>query len=261
MKKGICKLAPNEVHKGDKIKNTNPECKHYKSKGVITKVSKIKGKKGNVVGNKVEYKASNDGKHWKKGDKLEKTEIQLNKESFKPFRFFFEKFKYQTIGLIEKVYIDGLGNVDAKIDSGNDSHNVLCGVNAEIIEKNGYKYAKFTSVNDAELTRPLLDMVNIHIGAGEQEKRPLVALDIVFGGVLHKMVPFSIGDRTQNDQPVLIGKKFLSKLDTVIDVNKEYVLPAYNENKGQFSEKPSLNYVATPPANVGGGNTVGRDVA
>ena len=72
MKKGICKLAPNEVHKGDKIKNTNPECKHYKSKGVITKVSKIKGKKGNVVGNKIEYKASNDGKHWKKGDKLEK---------------------------------------------------------------------------------------------------------------------------------------------------------------------------------------------
>lgn len=261
MKKGICKLAPNEVHKGDKIKNTNPECKHYKSKGVITKVSKIKGKKGNVVGNKVEYKATNDGKNWKKGDKLEKTEIQLNKESFKPFRFFFEKFKYQTIGLIEKVYIDGLGNVDAKIDSGNDSHNVLCGVNAEIIEKNGYKYAKFTSVNDVELTRPLLDMVNIHIGAGEQEKRPLVALDIVFGGVLHKMVPFSIGDRTQNDQPVLIGKKFLSKLDTVIDVNKEYVLPAYDENKGQFSEKPSLNYVVTPPANVGGGNTVGRDVA
>lgn len=261
MKKGICKLAPNEVHKGDKIKNTNPECKHYKSKGVITKVSKIKGKKGNVVGNKIEYKASNDGKHWKKGDKLEKTEIQLNKESFKPFRFFFEKFKYQTIGLVEKVYIDGLGNVDAKIDSGNDSHNVLCGVNAEIIEKNGYKYAKFTSVNDVELTRPLLDMVNIHIGAGEQEKRPLVALDIVFGGVLHKMVPFSIGDRTQNDQPVLIGKKFLSKLDTVIDVNKEYVLPAYDENKGQFSEKPSLNYVVTPPANVGGGNTVGRDVA
>ena len=261
MKKGICKLAPNEVHKGDKIKNTNPECKHYKSKGVITKVSKIKGKKGNVVGNKVEYKASNDGKHWKKGDKLEKTEIQLNKESFKPFRFFFEKFCPKTVGLIEKVYIDGLGNVDAKIDSGNDSHNVLCGVNAEIIEKNGYKYAKFTSVNDVELTRPLLDIVNIHIGAGEQEKRPLVALDIVFGGVLHKMVPFSIGDRTQNDQPVLIGKKFLSKLDTVIDVNKEYVLPAYDENKGQFSEKPSLNYVVTPPANVGGGNTVGRDVA
>jgi len=261
MKKGLCKLAPNEVHKGDKIKNTNPECKHYKSKGVVTKVKKIKGKKGNVVGNKVEYKATNDGKHWKKGDKLEKTEIQLNKESFKPFRFFFEKHCPNQVGLIEKVYIDGLGNVDAKIDSGNDSNNVLCGTDVEIVEKQGHKYAKFTSVGNKELTRPLLDMVSIHIGAGEQEKRPLVALDIVFGGSLYKMIPFSIGDRTENDQPVLIGKKFLQQLGVVIDVNSKYTLPVYDEKGGKFSEKPFLNYVETPPAQVGGGNTVGRDVA
>ena len=261
MKKGLCKLAPNEVHKGDKIKNTNPDCKHYKSKGVVTKVSKIKGKKGNVVGNKVEYKATNKGKHWEKGDKLEKTEIQLNKEGFKPFRFFFEKHSPMTIGLIEKVYIDGLGNVNAKIDSGNDSNNVLCGTDIEIIEKNGHKYAKFSSVGDKVLARPLLDMVSIHIGAGEEEKRPLVALDIVFGGSLYKMVPFSIGDRTQNDQPVLIGKKFLKQLGAVIDVNREYTLPEYDEKGGKFSEKPFLNYVENPPAQVGGGNTVGRSVA
>jgi hypothetical protein len=261
MKKGLCKLAPNEVHKGDKIKNTNPECKHYKSKGVVTKVSKIKGKKGNIVGNKVQYKATNDGKHWKKGDKLEKTEIQLNKENFKPFRYFFEKHCPDTVGVVEKVYIDGLGNVDAKIDSGNDSNNVLCGTNIEIVEKEGHKYAKFTSVNDKELTRPLLDLVSIHIGAGEQEKRPLVALDIVFGNNLYKMVPFSIGDRTENDQPVLIGKKFLQQLGMVIDVTKEYLLPAYDEKGGRFNEKPFLNYVQNPPSHVGGGNTVGRDVA
>jgi len=261
MKKGLCKLAPNEVHKGDKIKNTNPDCKHYKSKGVVTKVSKIKGKKGNIVGNKVEYKASNNGKHWEKGDKLEKTEIQLNKESFKPFRFFFEKYSGETVGVVEKVYIDGLGNVDAKIDSGNDSNNVLCGTDIQLIEKNGHKYVKFKSVGNKELTRPLLDLVSIHIGAGEEEKRPLVALDIVFGDTLHKMVPFSIGNRTDNDQPVLIGKKFLQQLGLVIDVNSKYLLPIYDEKRGQFSQKPSLNYVSNPPAQVGGGNTVGRDVA
>ena len=228
---------------------------------MVTKVSKIKGKKGNVVGNKVQYKATNDGKYWKKGDKLEKTEIQLNKESFKPFRYFFEKHNPMIVGLVEKVYIDGLGNVDAKIDSGNDSNNVLCGTNIQVIEKNGHQYAKFNSVNDKELTRPLLDMVSIHIGAGEEEKRPLVALDIVFGGQLYKMVPFSIGDRTQNDHPVLIGRKFLKQLDAVIDVNSEYLLASYNEKSGKFSEKPFLNYVQNPPAHVGGGNTVGRDAA
>lgn len=72
-------LEPNEVEPGDKIVDNNPECKHYKSTGVVTGVKKIKGKKGNIVGNKVEYKCTNKGKAWKQGDKLEKTEIQLKK--------------------------------------------------------------------------------------------------------------------------------------------------------------------------------------
>jgi hypothetical protein len=73
-------LEPNEVKEGDKIIDNNPECKHYKSKGVVTGVKKIKGKKGNIVGNKVEYRCTNKGKAWKANDKLEKTEIQLKKE-------------------------------------------------------------------------------------------------------------------------------------------------------------------------------------
>jgi hypothetical protein len=72
-------LEPNEVKPGDEIVDNNPECKHYKSKGVVTDVKKIKGKKGNIVGNKIEYRCTNKGKAWKKNDKLEKTEIQLKK--------------------------------------------------------------------------------------------------------------------------------------------------------------------------------------
>ena len=73
-------LEPNEVKPGDKVEDCNKDCVQYKSKGIVTKVSKIPGKRGNVIGNKVEYKCVNDGKSWKKGDKLEKTEIQLKKK-------------------------------------------------------------------------------------------------------------------------------------------------------------------------------------
>ncbi len=65
--------------RGDKVTDINPDCKEYKSKGVVTAVKKIKGKKGNIVGNKIEYKCCNNGKTWRKNDKLEKTEIQLKK--------------------------------------------------------------------------------------------------------------------------------------------------------------------------------------
>jgi hypothetical protein len=72
-------LEPNEVKPGDEVLDDNKDCVQYKSKGKVTKVSQIKGKRGNVIGNKVEYKCDCDGKTWKKGDKLEKTEIQLKK--------------------------------------------------------------------------------------------------------------------------------------------------------------------------------------
>lgn len=74
-------VKPNELKKGDRVIDTNPNCKHYKSKGIVTAVKKIKGKKGNVVGNKVEYKCTNKGSCWKRNDKLEKTEVQLGKQN------------------------------------------------------------------------------------------------------------------------------------------------------------------------------------
>lgn len=72
---------PNSFKKGDKVVDTNPECKHYKSKGTVTKIKQIKDSKGNKVGNTVCYKCTNSGKRWDKNDSLEKTEIQLKKEN------------------------------------------------------------------------------------------------------------------------------------------------------------------------------------
>ena len=59
---------------GDKVRNINPDCKQYKTEGEVTKVSNIKGKKGNIIGKKVEYKCDCNGK------KLEKTIDQLKKK-------------------------------------------------------------------------------------------------------------------------------------------------------------------------------------
>ena len=70
---------PNSIKPGDKVVNDNPECKHYKSKGKVTKVKNITGK-GGVVGKKIEYTIMNKGKSYKPGEKVEKTEIQLDKD-------------------------------------------------------------------------------------------------------------------------------------------------------------------------------------
>jgi hypothetical protein len=71
-------VLPNDLKPGDKIENCNKDCKHFKSKGTVTNIEKIKGK-GGIVGNKIEYKIENKGKNFKPGKKVEKTEIQLKK--------------------------------------------------------------------------------------------------------------------------------------------------------------------------------------
>lgn len=74
------------LKKGDKIKNTNPDCEHAGSEGEVEDVIKLpeKGSKGvkskhNIPGRLVKYKVTNDGDEYEKGDTLYKTGEQLKK--------------------------------------------------------------------------------------------------------------------------------------------------------------------------------------
>lgn len=71
-------LDANELKPGDVCLNTNPDCKHFKSKGKVLKVFAIE-EPDNTIGKFVRYKVLNDGPTYKKGDVLDKTEIQLRK--------------------------------------------------------------------------------------------------------------------------------------------------------------------------------------
>lgn len=133
-----------------------------------------------------------------------------------PFSLFFER----ALGLIEVVTFKELGPVDAKVDSGNGAFNVLHGTNLQ--EYGGQ--VNFKTVNDKGITKKIADYIDINIGAGKVEKRPVVLFDIKFGGKVFKDVPFSISDRSTNEQQVLLGKDFIIKHGGLIDVTKEYNL-------------------------------------
>jgi hypothetical protein len=130
-------------------------------------------------------------------------------------QFFFEKY---IIGLIEDVNIDGLGKISAKIDSGNGAFNVIHGEDIQIDKKQ--KLVRFTTVNAISLEKELIDEIIINIGAGETEHRPVVKFDIKIGNREFKNVPFSVGNRSSNNQKILIGKDFIQKsLNALIDVS------------------------------------------
>jgi hypothetical protein len=128
-------------------------------------------------------------------------------------QYFVEK---TILGLEETIYIDGVGQLRAKLDTGNGAFNVLHGVD---IVQNG-ELVRFTTENGVVLEKPISDHITINLGAGNKEDRPVVLLNVKVGSKIFKNIPFSIGNRSENTHKVLIGKNFIHQnLDALIDVS------------------------------------------
>jgi hypothetical protein len=121
------------------------------------------------------------------------------------------------LGVTEVIDIKNIGMVEAKIDSGNEAYNVLLGLD---IKHHG-RDCSFTTVNNKRITLPCTGKVDINIGSGNIESRPTVELDFTLQGKQYTGITFSLADRSQNDQPVLIGEPFIKKINALIDVKQE----------------------------------------
>lgn len=131
------------------------------------------------------------------------------------FKKFFEANK--PLGLIETITFKELGPIEAKVDSGNGAYNVLHGVN---ITEEG-NTVTFDTVNGLTLTKELVEKIDINIGSGNIENRPVVEFDIEIGDKSYPDTKFSIGDREENEYKILMGKDFIEKLGGLIDVGAE----------------------------------------
>lgn len=124
----------------------------------------------------------------------------------------------ETLGLVEPIKIEGIDTeLMALVDSGNAAFNVLHGV---MIKDRGSE-VEFITTNNIKVVRPKVDEITIHVGAGHDEHRPVVEFTIEIGNKVYPDVKFSIGDRTENQHPVLIGADFLKQINALIDVNRE----------------------------------------
>lgn len=83
-----CNVCANELEPGDHIENINPDCDHFRSRGMVIGIKNIPQDTKRDAGKLIVYKVSNNSSDFKKkevngsfgeGDELEKTEIQLKK--------------------------------------------------------------------------------------------------------------------------------------------------------------------------------------
>ena len=94
------------------------------------------------------------------------------------FSQFFKESSNPVFSEKEKIKIIGIGEYVAKVDSGNDAYCVLHGDNIDI---NG-EDVSFTTDNGKLIKTKLVDTITINVGAGVEEKRPIVLFDIILNG-------------------------------------------------------------------------------
>ena len=123
----------------------------------------------------------------------------------------------ETLGLVEDINIEGIGIVKAKTDTGNSAHNVLHGI--VLAQENGK--VKFKTVDDKVVIFPYEDEIQIHIGSGNKENRPVVRFNISINGKNYNNVPFSIANRSENEYKALLGEEFIKTNGGIVDVTKE----------------------------------------
>lgn len=134
----------------------------------------------------------------------------------KSFKQFFEATK--PLGLVETLHFQDLGPIEAKVDSGNGAYNVLHGQNIQEVADG---QISFDTVNGKTLTMPTREYIDINIGSGNIETRPVVEFDIKIGDESYPSTRFSVGDRSSNEYKILLGKDFIEQLGGLIDVSAE----------------------------------------
>lgn len=132
-------------------------------------------------------------------------------------RSFLEFFNNSNvIGTIVPVEVENIGTLNAKADTGNDGLNVIHGIN---IQQDGENIT-FTTVDNKTITVPATkENIDINIGSGNIENRPVINLNISIGG-RKTVASFSLADRSQNEEPILLSKGFLATHGVVVDPSK-----------------------------------------
>lgn len=126
-----------------------------------------------------------------------------------------------VIGLEEPILIKGIGKINAKIDSGNGGYNVIHG--ADFVQQGDILSFETEDGdgNTKRVSKKIKSTLNVNIGGGHIQERPVIELDVQFAGEEYKKIPFSVTDRGDNEHKILISKDFVGKeLNALIDVTK-----------------------------------------
>ena len=138
-----------------------------------------------------------------------------------------EKRNSRTVlGALENIFLDPPGMLfSARIDTGAKTSSINA-LDIVEFERDGKPYVKFhvfhpKTGEKIKLTRRIRKYVRIKEHGRESQRRPIVQLRIKLANI-DERINFTLADRSNFKQQLLIGRNFLRDL-AVVDVSKEYM--------------------------------------
>lgn len=136
-------------------------------------------------------------------------------------------------GYIEMINVEAMGDMKAKMDTGNGSY---CVIHADTwdIKENGY----VTWTHNGKTYEHKLDGMKNSRTMGRMEERPAVLLNVTFNGDTFKDVKFTISNRKEMSTPILLNRSFITMANLVINPAKKYALSI---SKGSVQSSKETN--------------------
>ena len=125
----------------------------------------------------------------------------------------------KMVGFREVFDVKGVGKFIGKLDTGNGA--IACSLHADFSEVVN-DFLNWT-IGGKTYTHRLIEYSHAEVGSNT-ERRPVVLLDVSFGGNLYKNVKFSLVDRTNKSTPLLINRSFMEEAGLIIDSSKTFLI-------------------------------------
>lgn len=123
------------------------------------------------------------------------------------------------IGYLESIGIPTVGKMVSKFDTGNGSS--ACSIQADnAIEDDGLL---LWNIGDSKFKSPIVGYTNTEVGR-DNEKRPIIELDIMFDGALIKGVKVSPVNREAKSTPFLANRTLMKQLGVMVNPSKAFVI-------------------------------------
>jgi RimK family alpha-L-glutamate ligase len=140
------------------------------------------------------------------------------------------------IGYLESIGIPTVGKMVAKFDTGNGSS--ASSIQADnVIEDDGFL---LWNIGDSKFKSPIIGYTNTEVGR-DNEKRPIIELDIMFDGALIKGVKVAPVNREVKSTPFLANRTFMKALGVMVNPSKAFVISDQPEGYRPMKAKGEIH--------------------